>query len=332
MNAAYLFRMVCLSLASFFLVNGVAGAATALFSSAAIRIAEAMRPRSAARFLFILRMLPSVLGMTVVLGLCVPSYLWLEPQIASERVGFACLLLAALAVGACSHSLVRTARAIGTSARLRKEWLHTENEALPTEEESQAVVDEEAMVVEKREPLLALSGIFSPRMVISRGVLAELSRKQVDLAVRHEIAHRESHDNLKRLFLVLSPEFFPFVDGFATLEKTWARFSEWAADDEAVQGDSQRALSLATALLRVARMGARPRLSVLQTSLLPEDHDLSTRVDRLLCVEPLPMEKVSPSNSPAIVRGLFFVACVLALASIPATLSSVHRLLELFLR
>ena len=115
MNAAYLFRMVCLGLASFFLVNGVAGAATALFSSAAIRIAEAMRPRSAARFLFILRMLPSVLGMTVVLGLCVPSYLWLEPQIASERVGFACLLLAALAVGACSRSLAGTARAITTS-------------------------------------------------------------------------------------------------------------------------------------------------------------------------------------------------------------------------
>jgi len=331
MNAAYLFRMACLSLASFFLVNGVAGAATALFSSAAIRIAEAMRPRSAARFLFILRMLPAVLGITVVLGLCVPSYLWLEPQIASERVGFACLLLAALAVGACSRSLVGTARAITTSARLRREWLHTENEALPTEEESEAV-DEMAMIVQRKEPLLVLNGVFRPRMVISRGVLAELSRKQVDVAVRHEISHRESHDNLKRFLLVLSPKFFPFINGFAALEKTWARFSEWAADDEAVQGDSQRALSLATALLRVARMGARPRLSILQTSLLPEDQDLSARVDRLLCVESFPVEKTSPPNSPAMVRGLCFVACVLALASIPATLSSVHRLLELFLR
>src|SRR5690242_19507619 len=115
MNAAYLFRLACLSLASFFLVNGIVGAATALFSSSAIRIAETMRPRSAARFLFILRMFPSVLGMTVVLGLCVPSYLWLEPQFASESVGLACLLLMALAGVACSHSLIRTARAINAS-------------------------------------------------------------------------------------------------------------------------------------------------------------------------------------------------------------------------
>src|SRR5689334_7538084 len=101
MNAAYFFRLVCLSLAAFLLVNGIAGAATALLSKAAIRIAETMRPRSAARFLFLLRMLPSVLGITLVLGLCVPSYLWLEPQMVSERVGFACLLLAALAWIAC---------------------------------------------------------------------------------------------------------------------------------------------------------------------------------------------------------------------------------------
>ena len=332
MNAAYFFRLVCLSLASFFLVNGIAGVATAAFSSAAIRIADRMRPRFAARFLFILRMLPSVLGLTAVLGLCVPSYLWLEPQIASERVGFACLLLAALAASVWSGSLLRTARAIRASACLTNEWRHLANEVSPTEQESQAVVDEKTMVIQKKGPLLALSGIFRPRMVISRGVLTELSKEQLDAAVRHEIAHRESRDNLKRLLLVLSPELFPLVNGFAALEKTWARHSEWAADDEAVQGDSQRALSLASALLRVARMGARPQLSALHTSLLPADQDLSARVDRLLRVAPLPVEKVPPTRSRIVVRGLCFIACALMLTGIPATLFSVHRLLEFFLR
>ena len=332
MNAAYLFRLVCLSLASFFLVNCIAGVATAAFSSAAIRIAETMRPRSAARFLFILRMLPSVLGLTAVLGLCVPSYFWLEPPIESERVGVACLLLAGLAGAACSRSLIRIARAMRQSARLRKEWLHLGSGVSPTEEESPALVGEKAMVIQKKGPVLALSGIFRPRMVISRGVLTELSKEQLDVAVRHEMAHRESRDNLKRLFLVLSPEFFPFINGFAALEKTWARLSEWATDDDAVQGDSQHALSLATALLRVARMGAQPQLSALHTSLLPADQDLSARVDRLLRVEPLPMEKVPPARSRAIVRGLCLIACAPMLTGIPATLSSVHRLLEFFLR
>ena len=331
MNAAYLFRLVCLSLTSFFLVNGIAGAAATSFSRAAIRIAETMRPRSAARFLFVLRMLPLILGLTVVLGLCVPSYLWLEPQIASERVGLACLLLAGLAGMAFSHSLVRTARAVSASARLRNEWRGSGNEALLAKE-SQAVVDESAMVVQKKEPLLALSGVFHPSMVISRGVLAELSKEQLDVALRHEIAHRDSHDNLKRLLLVLSPEFFPFANGFAALERTWARLSEWAADDDAVQGDSHRALSLAAALLRVARMGAQSQLSTLHTCLLPADDDLSARVNRLLCIQAFPIQKVSYTSSRVIIPGLCLVLCVLALVSIPATLSSVHRLLELFLR
>ncbi len=332
MNAAYLFRLVCLSLASFFLVNGIAGVATTLFSKAAIRIAETMLPSSAASFLFLLRMLPSILAVTLVLGLCVPSYLWLEPQIASERLGLACLLLAVLAGVACFHSLARTASAIGTSARLRNEWRYSGNNFLLTERESRGVTREVATVVQKNEPLLVLTGLFRPRVVISWRVLAELPKDQLDVVLRHEIAHRNSRDNLKRLFLLLSPEFFPFANGFAALERTWRRFAEWAADDEAVQGDSERALSLATALLRVARMGKRPRLSVLHPSLLPEDHDLSARVDRLLYVDPLPIQKAPRTPSRAILRSLCFAVFVLVLAAVPATLSPVHRLLELFLR
>jgi len=332
MNAPYLFRLVCLSLASFFLVNGIAGAAATMFSGAAIRIAETMRPRSAARFLFLLRVLPSLLGVTVVFVLCIPSYIWFEPQMASERVGLVCLFLAALAGIACFRSLGRTACAIKASARLRNEWRHSGNTILLTEKESSGISEEAAMVVQKNEPLLALTGLFRPLVVVSRSVLAELPEDQLDVAVHHEIAHRDSRDNLKRLLLVLSPDFFPFANGFTALEKAWARFSEWAADDEAAKGDSERALSLATALLRVARMGAPSRLSILQTSLLPEDHDLSARVDRLLRVESLPLEKAPYTRSHTFIRGACVAACVLILVSLPATLSSVHRLLELFLR
>lgn len=331
MNAAYMFRLVCLSLASFFLVNGIVGAAAALFSGAAIRIAERMRPRPAARFLFVVRMLPSILGLTVVLGLCVPSYLWLEPQIASERVGLACLLLAGLAGVLCSRCLLGTVRACRVSASLRNDWQHSRSDGRLTAEESRAAVDEKVTVVQKKEPLLVLSGVFRSRVVISHAVLTELSKEQLGVAVRHEVAHRESRDNLKRLLLVLSPEFLPFASGLSALEKAWARLSEWAADDEAVQGDPERALSLATALLRVARMGGRPQLSVLHTSLLPEDDGLAARVDRLLGCEPLPMGKITDTRFCGIARGLCFAASALILTGVPSALSSVHRLLELFL-
>lgn len=325
MNVPYLLRLACLSLASFFLVNAFAGLTVCLASSAAMRIAKKMRPRSAARFLYFLRVLPVILGMTAVLGLCVPSYLWLEPQSASESIGFACVMLTLLGVAAWSRSLARAARAIGASARLSREWRQTGSETSLTGQESPAVV------VERNAPLLALGGVFRPQLVVSSGVLRVLSNEQLELALEHEKAHRDSRDNLKRLFLLLTPEFLPFVKGFTPLEQGCAKFSEWAADDEAVRGDPRRALSLAAALLRVARLGAGPRLSFLQSSLLPWDQDLSARVDRLLRVEPLPAAQTA-RRPRAIVGVLSCVVFVLTAANMPAALSSVHRLLELFLR
>src|SRR5438270_276997 len=76
----YGLRLLCLCLASFFLVNAAAGLTTAFASRGLLRMAETMRPRCAARLLFAARVLPWALGAGAVLALCVPSYLWLEPQ------------------------------------------------------------------------------------------------------------------------------------------------------------------------------------------------------------------------------------------------------------
>lgn len=326
MISHYTLRLVCLCLASFFLVNAGVGLLTAWASRAAMRIAETMRPRSAARFLFALRVFPLALGAAAVLGLCVPSYLWLEPQAAAERLGVACLLLAILAVMSWSGSLVRVARAFAASARLIRAWQLAGCETLLPGESTKAVM------VANDAPLLALVGVFHPRLIVSEAVLRSLSAEQLALALQHENSHRVSRDNLKRLFLLLAPAAVPFLGGFSSLERHWARFSEWAADDEAVQGDSHRALSLAAALLCLARIGAAPRLTFLHTALLAADHDLSARVDRLLAVKPRGTKSFSPARSVVIGAGLAMAACVVVLLAWPATLPSVHRLLELFLR
>src|SRR5256885_14180799 len=85
-------------------------------------MAETMRPRSAARFLFAARMLACALGASAVLGLCVPSYLWLEPQASSERVGWACLTLALVAAAAWLGSLRRAAWGPGASVSFNRRW------------------------------------------------------------------------------------------------------------------------------------------------------------------------------------------------------------------
>lgn len=322
----YALRLLCLCLASFFLVNAAAGLATALASRLAIRMAESMRPRSAARFLFAARVLPCALGAGAVLALCVPSYLWLEPRASSERIGWACLMFALLGAAGWFGSIARVARAVAASARFTRAWQQAGCEThLPGE-------SSKALIIEKDAPLLALVGVFHPRLVVSQALLHSLSAEELHLALQHENAHRTSRDNLKRLFLLLAPAPIPFLRGFFSLDRCWAKFSEWAADDEAVRGDSHRALSLAAALLRVARMGAAPRLSFLHASLCAGDHDLSARVDRLLHVQPLHAKLVTRARSLAIGSGLGMAVCIAVLLAWPATLSSVHRLLELFLR
>jgi beta-lactamase regulating signal transducer with metallopeptidase domain len=322
----YVLRLLCLSLASFFLVNAAVGLTAALASPAAVRMAESMRARSAARFLLAVRLLPSALGIAVVLALCVPSYLWLEPQASSERIGWACLALAFWGAAGWFVSLARVTRALAFSVRFSRAWQKTECDTLLRGASLKAVI------VRKDVPLLALAGVFCPRLLVSQAVLRSLSAEELDLALQHENAHRVSRDNLKRLFLLLSPAPIPLLHSFSSMERCWARFSEWAADDEAVRGDSHRALSLAAALLRVARMGAGQRLSFLHTSLCADDHDLSARVERLLRIPPLPRKPYGSARCFAIGSSLGLAVCAGVVLAWPATLSPVHQLLELFLR
>jgi Zn-dependent protease with chaperone function len=326
MSAPYVIRLLCLCLASFFLVSGIAGLIAASASRAAVRMAETMRPRSAARFLFLVRLLPLALGLGGVLGLCVPSYLWLEPHGTSERVGLICLTLAFLAVASCCLSLIRTARAIAGSLRCKRSWQLAGRE---TQLKGGASL---ALIVKKEEPLLALAGVLRPRLVISDAVLRSLSPEELDAALHHENAHRVSRDNLKRLLFLLAPGALPFVRGFSFLEQAWARFSEWAADDEATCGDAHRALSLAGALLRVARMGSSSHLSFLHTSLVAGDRDLSARIDRLLRPDQVPLAPLLRTRALLNAVGLGITFCVAILMLWPAILASVHRLLEQFLR
>ena len=162
-------------------------------------------------------------------------------------------------------------------------------------------------------------------MVISRPLLRALSSSQLAAVLRHEHAHRLSHDNLKRLVILLSPGLFPFFRGFDNLERAWARFTEWAADDRAVDGDGRRSLSFAAALIRVARLGAAAPAPPLATSLLADSQDLSARVDRLLH----PRAKSMPRNPHlATAAVLAFPALLAAVMLNPATLPAVHQLLE----
>ena len=232
MTLPYPMRLLCLCLAAFFLVHLAVGLVVLAIQTAAVRMTERATPRSAARWLLALRLFPLACSLFVVATLCVPSYLWLEPEATAEEVGFVCLLSALLAVAVCGVSIARGLRAGVQSVcyinRCQRAGIRTR----VLEDPSPAWVIEGGS--------LMLAGIMHPRIFIPRKVMSSLSADQLGAALRHEGAHRDSRDNLKRLLILLAPGIFPFCRGFETLERHWARFTEWAADDRAVDGDTRR--------------------------------------------------------------------------------------------
>jgi beta-lactamase regulating signal transducer with metallopeptidase domain len=325
MTLPYLLRLLCLCFSFFFLLNAACGLLVCTLREFVLRFAGARPAASAANFLLVLRLLPCALAALFVLALCVPSYVRLEPAATAERVGFACLLFGGLGLLTWSLAVLRVTRALVASAFYRRRLSQRADKIFVGEHSCTA------FVLDGGQPVLALAGVVRPCLLVSRSLLQALSPEEFDAAVIHETAHRASRDNLKRLLVLLAPEIFPFLDPLRRMEQAWSRFAEWAADDRVAAGNSQRAVSLASALLRVARLGAPPALPYLSTSLLASDRDLQARVDRLLQAPP-----VGPSSPPGSLRlrtiGLLSAMVLSGVLLAAPSLAVVHELQELLLR
>ena len=322
MSLSYTWRLVCLCCASFFVLHLALAVATRLSAGTAIRMAARMKPGSAARFLFFLRISPMLLAGFALLAFCIPSYLWLEPHATGEKVGFLCFLMAALGAVIWVLSITRVVSAVrGTVQYLHQCERRGQKIQMPGEPTP-------ALLLADKAPVLAVAGVVHPRLIISRVVLRGLTAEQRDAALRHERAHRTSRDNIKRFLILLSPDVLPSLHAFTGLERSWAKFTEWAADDQATEGDSHRALSLASALVCVAKMGSKPKLSFLFSSLLDDDRELTERVDRLLRPQPnpgKPAEVLVPFLASA---GALVAAATAVVLLWPDSLSLVHQVLE----
>lgn len=325
MILSYIARLACLCFASFFVVH--TAFATAIWAAArrAICAGESMRPRSGARFLLTLRLLPVTFAALLVAGLCIPSYLWLETNRSTERVGLACCFAALLGALVCAVALSRSLRALFVSWRESMRCERSVASKLPGHSLPVAVVESKA-------PVLALVGLMRSRVIVSRSILQSLSTEELATAIAHERAHRRSRDNWKRLALALAPEILPFTQAFGVLNRGWAKLIEWAADDEAAAGSLGRSLSLAAALVRVAGMRGGDFSSPLVSFLVGDDRELSTRVDRLLA------PSLAQGGFPRALRTALMIAAgcfaVLALAAVfhPTAFTSVHAILEQLLR
>ncbi len=327
MISAYFLRLACLSFASFFLVYLALSLLGLGAAPSVARLAGRRRPQAATRLLLGLRLLPLGLSLFVVLGLCLPSYLLFEPRESAERVGAACVLAALAGFLAWGVSIHRALRALRGSLDYQRHCRMSTARRMEREGEGLPV-----SVLEGEMPLLGLAGILRPRIVMSSAVLRSLDPEQLAMALRHERAHWSSRDNLKRLILLLAPDPVPFFRTFAGIDRRWARYAEWAADDRAVAGDPEHSLSLASALVRMARLGKAARPTELVVALAGDD-DFAERIERLLRAADSPDERPRGHfRLWAAGAAIAAISLVLTLVLQPATFYSVHFLLERLIR
>ena len=281
------------------------------------RVLKRESARQSANLLFAVRVVPFALSTLFTLVFTLPSFLLLEPRASAESVGtmpiglaLICLLVFALGVSQAISAQRKTSRAL-------IEWL---DGSTAMELESQVPVFRTG----KHAPTLTVAGVCDPKVLVSDVAVAALNPSELRTALKHELAHVRSHDNLKKVIFRLAA--FP---GMAQLEREWSEQAELAADDAAVSSRNE-ALDLAAALIKVSRLNAAPS-AALTTGLLHSSTALHLRVQRLFSWSE--NQNASLSGGGRWCVALFAAATfTLIVTTYGSTLSQLHSVTEWLVR
>src|SRR4051812_29439895 len=264
-----------------------------------------------AEVLFIIRILPAVTALIVLAFVVVPSFWVLEPSATDEWIG----LWAALLSLACVIWIAMRA------GNLYSAWRSTSRifeRAIPRKLPGATVPIFE---LRDSEANLFVAGVLKPRLLISRRAIELLDAAELQAAIRHEMAHARSADNLKQMVVRFCS--FPFL---SSLDRAWLRAVEIAADDRSVI-DAITAADLASALIKVGTESAAltPELGM---SLVPEaDTPVSDRVRRLLA-----WKSGNRSHTGSFAVGLLLLQAATVALNIGWLVPQMHRLTELLFR
>ena len=316
-----------LALAWFATVNIAASATAAALGWALDRPLARMRPASAARAFFVMRLLPGVVSLFFTIALFLPAHWRLEPANTGESAGYCLLLLAALGAAILIATAWRAwmaARATGWVGRVwarRSKLRGIDAGGVPV------------YGLPDRSPVVSLVGIFRPRLFVATQVLDALTADELDLSIAHEVAHLRTRDNLKRVLVACAPDVLSVVGLSRRVEDRWRAALEFAADAGAVRDDEARALSLVSALVKVARLLPAPLsagVRLLAGSHFYEGALLTARIDRLLQVET--WRRQSFARVPVWPVSLVGLAVLAALLPSQAVWLTVHVVTEGLIR
>ncbi|MEQ1910902.1 MAG: M48 family metalloprotease [Vicinamibacterales bacterium] len=268
-----------------------------------------------------LRAFPCVAGVIVTTVIITPSFLTHEPPRASEEVGPLLFALAALGAALLVSAFVIAGRAALATWQLERAWLRS---ASAIELTPPAGIP--AYAVDTPAPIVALIGVFRPKLIAARSVINVCSEQELRRIVAHECGHLRARDNLKRWLMVSAPDVLRWTAPHREIGAVWSDAAEDAADDAATSGDARARADLAALLVKIAGLAAPTTLTVATLSPFVAHDGLARRVRRLLDDDAQPVRSVWPVV--ARVACLFATVLVLAFLTSAGALKSVHEVVE----
>jgi beta-lactamase regulating signal transducer with metallopeptidase domain len=265
---------------------------------------------SSANLLFGLRILPFAFSVGVTVFFTFPSFWLLERRSLDEDTGTFVLGLCSLLI--LGTGLFRMLWAEARTNRAVTRWRSSANSGeagriAPTTKASDGA------------PPLILVGIRRPKVMVSDIAVTVLSDDELEVAVRHELGHMRSWDNLKKLLISATP--FP---GMRSLEHAWRQVAELAADDSAVT-NRREALALAAALIKLSRSSQLSAEPALATGFVSGSTSIGVRLERLIEWRVASRRHLT---SPWIILVLFTMILGIV-GNYGVALSITHRLTEL---
>jgi Zn-dependent protease with chaperone function len=269
---------VCLSLAGLLFIHTVVSLLAALVWQVCSQFAESWEPSARGRFLFMLRIAPSLAAGLAVGAVFLPAYLNHEPYQTTEIVTLKLGIPAVLSLCVIGYAFWRGCKTHLVTRRMIRNWL----------QHAEPVVIDDARIPAYRFPhsfpVIAIVGVLRPRLFIASHVFHSLSREEITAAVAHENGHMASADIVKYSLLRWCHDLQAILPLGRCLDKAWIGATELAADEHAAKHGACVALDLASALVKVARLAPRgvgPTALAGASLLAPDVNSISKRVLRL---------------------------------------------------
>jgi hypothetical protein len=256
---------------------------------------------------FLRRLLPLAGLLVGMLVLMAPAFLLHEPARADESPGLVASALAAFGLLLLGSTAARAARTLRATRRLVADW---SRDAQPIALPGQPVP---AFGIASAFPVVAVVGVFRPRLFIARRVLQALTPDELQAVLAHEAWHVRAGDNVKRWLTACAPT-IGFRRLAARLEREWEEAMEIEADRGA-----GGALELASALVKTARLAPAGADLRVPAAAFHGGGSIARRIDSLVRGS-----RADRGSRPAL-RVAAAAAVVAVIASLPALWPVLHR-------